>query len=136
MYSLRNRPDKLAKGSLFCLFLKLVQINFIFTDNVRILYIYLQFILQSCMRVLWQNPVVLQHNHYDVEDVWYIIFRLYLDNIIILTSSTVAGPVDRSLKVCFPLPILLLPFLFCFCSTKASKYKIILLTFLKVNCFL
>jgi hypothetical protein len=25
---------------LFCLFLKLVQINFIFTDNVRILYIY------------------------------------------------------------------------------------------------
>ena len=29
-----------AEGSLFCLFLKLVQINFIFTDNVRILYIY------------------------------------------------------------------------------------------------
>ena len=40
MYSLRNRHEKLAKGSLFCLFLKLVQINFIFTDNVRILYIY------------------------------------------------------------------------------------------------
>jgi hypothetical protein len=33
-------PEKLAEGSLFCLFLKLVQINFIFTDNVRILYIY------------------------------------------------------------------------------------------------
>jgi hypothetical protein len=31
---------ELVKGSLFCLFLKLVQINFIFTDNVRILYIY------------------------------------------------------------------------------------------------
>jgi hypothetical protein len=31
---------KLTEGSLFCLFLKLVQINFIFTDNVRILYIY------------------------------------------------------------------------------------------------
>jgi hypothetical protein len=29
-----------SEGSLFCLFLKLVQINFIFTDNVRILYIY------------------------------------------------------------------------------------------------
>jgi hypothetical protein len=40
LYSLWNRPEKLAKGSLFCLFLKLVQINFIFTDNVRILYIY------------------------------------------------------------------------------------------------
>ena len=40
MYSLRNKPEKLAKGSLFCLFLKLVQINFIFTDNVHILYIY------------------------------------------------------------------------------------------------
>ena len=39
LYSLPNRPEKLAKGSLFCLFLKLVQINFIFTDNVRILYI-------------------------------------------------------------------------------------------------
>jgi hypothetical protein len=38
---LRNRPEKLAEGSLFCLFLKLVQINFIFTDNVRILYIYM-----------------------------------------------------------------------------------------------
>jgi hypothetical protein len=41
LYSLRNRPEKLAKGSLFCLFLKLVQINFIFSDNVCILYIYL-----------------------------------------------------------------------------------------------
>jgi hypothetical protein len=38
LYSLRNRPEKLVEGSLFCLFLKLVQINFIFTDNVRILY--------------------------------------------------------------------------------------------------
>ena len=37
---MRNRHEKLTKGSLFCLFLKLVQINFIFTDNVRILYIY------------------------------------------------------------------------------------------------
>jgi hypothetical protein len=36
LYSLRNRPEKLADGSLFCLFLKLVQIHFIFTDNVRI----------------------------------------------------------------------------------------------------
>jgi hypothetical protein len=40
LYSLRNRHEKLAEGSLFCLFLKLVQINFIFTDNVRILYIH------------------------------------------------------------------------------------------------
>ena len=39
LYSLANRPEKLAEGSLLCLFLKLVQINFIFTDNVRILYI-------------------------------------------------------------------------------------------------
>jgi hypothetical protein len=31
---------KLAIGSLLCLFLKLVQINSIFTNNVRILYIY------------------------------------------------------------------------------------------------
>jgi hypothetical protein len=48
LYSLQNRPEKLAKGSLFCLFLKLAQINLIFTDNVRILYIYLisQYLLQ------------------------------------------------------------------------------------------
>ena len=58
MYSLRNRPEKLAEGSLFCLFLKLVQINFIFTDNVRILYIYtilfstFDFILFSNLRLL------------------------------------------------------------------------------------
>jgi hypothetical protein len=42
LYSLRNRLEKLAKGSLFYLFLKLVQINFIFSDNVRILYIWYQ----------------------------------------------------------------------------------------------
>jgi hypothetical protein len=36
MYSLRNRPEKLAKVSLFCVFLKLVQITFIFTEKVRI----------------------------------------------------------------------------------------------------
>jgi hypothetical protein len=47
LYSLRNRPEKLVVGSLFCLFLKLVQINFIFTDNVRILYIYLRFITET-----------------------------------------------------------------------------------------
>ena len=58
MYSLRNKPQKLAEGSLFCLFLKLVQINFIFTDNVRILYIYtilfstFDFILFSNLRLL------------------------------------------------------------------------------------
>ena len=34
------RHEKLAKGSLFCLFLKLVELNIIFTDNVRILYMY------------------------------------------------------------------------------------------------
>jgi hypothetical protein len=43
LYSLRNRPEKLAEGSLFCLFLKLVQINFIFTDNVRYTYIVVKY---------------------------------------------------------------------------------------------
>jgi len=41
LHSLRNRLEKIAKGSLFYPFLKLMQINFIFTDNVRILYIYI-----------------------------------------------------------------------------------------------
>ena len=38
LHSLRNRLQKLAKYSFFYLFLKLVQINYIFSDNVRILY--------------------------------------------------------------------------------------------------
>ena len=38
LYSLRNRLEHLAKGSLFCPFLKLVKIIFLFSDNVRILY--------------------------------------------------------------------------------------------------
>jgi hypothetical protein len=33
LYSLGNRLEKLAKGSLFYLFLKLVQINYTFSDN-------------------------------------------------------------------------------------------------------
>ena len=40
LHSLRNRLEKLNKGSLFYLYLKLVQINFIFDDHVRIMYIY------------------------------------------------------------------------------------------------
>jgi hypothetical protein len=40
LHSLRNRAEKFVKVSLFYTFpLKLVQINFIFSDNVRILYI-------------------------------------------------------------------------------------------------
>ena len=33
-----NRPEKLAKGLLFYLFLKLIQINLIFSDNIYTLY--------------------------------------------------------------------------------------------------
>jgi len=39
LHLLRNRPEKLTKGSLFYLFLKLVQINYILSNNVQILYI-------------------------------------------------------------------------------------------------
>jgi hypothetical protein len=35
-----NRLEKLAKDSLFYLFLKLIQINFIFSNNVHILHMY------------------------------------------------------------------------------------------------
>jgi hypothetical protein len=42
LHSLQNRPEKLVKGSIFYQFLKLVQINLIFSDNdnVHILSIY------------------------------------------------------------------------------------------------
>jgi len=40
LHSPRKMLEKLGKGSLFYLLLKLVQINYIFSDNVRILYIY------------------------------------------------------------------------------------------------
>jgi hypothetical protein len=41
MFSLWNRPEKLVKGSLFFLFIKLLQINFISADNVHIYCLYL-----------------------------------------------------------------------------------------------
>jgi hypothetical protein len=40
LYTLQNRNENLAIGSRLFLFLKLAQINFIFADNARILYIY------------------------------------------------------------------------------------------------
>jgi hypothetical protein len=40
LHSLRSSLEKLTKGSLFYPFLKLLQINFIFSDNVWILSIY------------------------------------------------------------------------------------------------
>jgi hypothetical protein len=40
LYSLRNRLEKLTKSSHFYLFLQLVNINYIFSNNVRILSIY------------------------------------------------------------------------------------------------
>jgi hypothetical protein len=42
LHSLRDMLEKLASGSLFYLFLKLVQINYKFSDNLRTLYIYRQ----------------------------------------------------------------------------------------------
>ena len=50
LHSLRNRTEKLNKGLFFYLFLKLVQINYIFSDNVHI-YICTVFILLriSCL---------------------------------------------------------------------------------------
>ena len=40
MHWLDNRPVKLVLDSFFCMFLKPVQTNFIFSDNITILYIY------------------------------------------------------------------------------------------------
>jgi hypothetical protein len=57
-----HRPEKLVKGSLFCLFLKLVQINFIFTDNVRILYMYFFLLMlykTSTGKIFWLWPFVM-----------------------------------------------------------------------------
>jgi hypothetical protein len=42
LHLLREMLEKLTRGSIFYLFLKLVQINYIFFDNLRTLYIYLQ----------------------------------------------------------------------------------------------
>jgi hypothetical protein len=39
LHSVRNRPEQLTNGTIYFLFLKL-QIIFIFTDNVRILFMY------------------------------------------------------------------------------------------------
>ena len=42
LHSLGKMLQKLARGSIFYLFLKLVHINYIFSDNLRTLYIYWQ----------------------------------------------------------------------------------------------
>ena len=55
LYSLLNRPEKFEKGSLYNLFLKIVKINYIFSDNVRILYIYSIEVLN-----LWHGWVTIQ----------------------------------------------------------------------------
>jgi hypothetical protein len=38
LHLLRNKSENLAKGSLFYLFLKLIQRDLIFSDNIHILY--------------------------------------------------------------------------------------------------
>ena len=40
LHWLDNRPVKLVLDSFFCMFLKPVQTNFIFSDNITLLYIY------------------------------------------------------------------------------------------------
>jgi len=47
LHSLRNKPEKFARGMLFYLFLKLVQINFVLSDKITILYTYLIFNLKE-----------------------------------------------------------------------------------------
>jgi hypothetical protein len=86
LYSLRNRPEKLAKGSLFCLFLKLVQIIFLFTDNVRILYIYLKRERKTCQRLsliflfltLVQINVIFGENVCTVYIEWIYFLNIHL----------------------------------------------------------
>jgi hypothetical protein len=43
LHSLRNKLEKITKGSLFYLFIKFVRISYICSDYVRILYIYASF---------------------------------------------------------------------------------------------
>ena len=90
MYSLRNRPEKLAKGSLFRLFLKLVQIIFLFTDNVRILYIYLVFIL-TYYTIIHLSGIYIDILHYHTF-IWYLYWHItlsYIYLVFILTYYTI-----------------------------------------------
>jgi hypothetical protein len=68
LYSLRNRPEKLAEGSL--LFLKLVQINITFTDNVRILYIYIY---------IYIKPLIFLCHASFCRSLWYICYIVSLE---------------------------------------------------------
>ena len=70
-HSLRNMIEKLAKGSLFYQFLKLVQINYIFSDNVQILYI-----------SETQDNIMKEVNVYlfsYIKDHWMVIYQFYAD---------------------------------------------------------
>ena len=59
--TLRNRLEKLDKGSFFYPFLKLLHINFIFTDNIHILYIY-PLIYASGAREITSNDMLCSLN--------------------------------------------------------------------------
>ena len=61
IHSLRNRLENLAKGLLFYLFLKLelLQINFIFCDKLRTLYIYMYSCRHKCMNSNKVNEIYL-----------------------------------------------------------------------------
>jgi hypothetical protein len=69
LHSLRHMLEKLAKGLLFYQFLKLIQINYIISDNLRTLYIYRQ-----------------RHNVIDVTLTYY--FQNHFGNFVITLISS------------------------------------------------
>ena len=93
MHSLRSSLEKLTKGSLFYPFLKLLQINFIFSDNVWILSIYvLTYDIYSHFRFIhisgWFTFQVYSHFTFTYMFLIYVFFTSFTQLIIVCWWNT------------------------------------------------
>ena len=86
LHSLRNRLEKLIKGLFFYLYLKLVQINCIFSDTVRMLYIPLSY--HNIYTFHGKFSILIQICHIIIADgavmaviVWSLDLRLPLQSV-------------------------------------------------------
>jgi hypothetical protein len=105
-----TRCETGMKSSLFFLFLKLVQINFIFTDNIRILYIYAYYWLLVRYKQKGQKQASLLAFHKCCQGCQFFVVRVTLVPVSYLSAPSavhsyrVPGKFIRRLKsVAFPI---------------------------------
>ena len=96
LHSLRNRLEKLIKGLFFYLYLKLVQINCIFSDTVRMLHI--PFSYHNIYTFHGKFSILIHICHIIITDgavmaviVWSLDLRLPLQSVPITTDVVISN---------------------------------------------